>query len=476
MNDPAPARATGDPGSGADGSPSNRQRLLAMVSLVASALLVVWVLGLLIRTPALIVGGILGLTLLGAGGWWAVTEQHTRRLVGIAAALVGAGVILASLWAAASDPAADWERLALAVLLAVVAVASARAAMVRDLHLMDRLAQGRVRPDHPVLICNPKSGGGKVGQFGLVELAQQMGVEVVMLEPGTDLEQLARDAVARGADCLGMAGGDGSQALVASVAIEHDLPFVPISAGTRNHFALDLGLDRDDPRKGMVAFTDGVPRRVDYATVGDRLFVNNVSLGVYATVVQGEGYRDAKRETFMEDLPKMLGNRGEPFDLQFTTPDGQEVDDSFLIMVSNNPYVMAPALDFSQRRSMDGGILGVVAVSSKTGAEAGALVARAALGTANRDPNYHQFETTQFEVRSRGGTAAAGIDGEALHLDTPLRFTIHPRGLGLLVPAGAVVEAEIRRARQVSVADLLAVARGRTPKRLRETPGRAVDA
>ena len=69
-----------------------------------------------------------------------------------------------------------------------------------------------------------------------------------MLDHGLDLEQLARDAIARGADCLGMAGGDGSQALVASIAVECGVPFVCVTAGTRNHFAQDLGLDREDPR------------------------------------------------------------------------------------------------------------------------------------------------------------------------------------------------------------------------------------
>ena len=103
-----------------------------------------------------------------------------------------------------------------------------------------------------MLICNPWSGGGKVERFGLVELAHELGVETVMLDHGLDLEQLARDAIARGADCLGMAGGDGSQALVASIAVEHDLPFVCVSAGTRNHFALDLGLEpRRSPREPL---------------------------------------------------------------------------------------------------------------------------------------------------------------------------------------------------------------------------------
>ena len=128
-----------------------------------------------------------------------------------------------------------------------------------------------------------------------------------MLDHGLDLEQLARDAIARGADCLGMAGGDGSQALVASIAVECGVPFVCVSAGTRNHFAQDLGIDRDDPRKSVYAFRDAVERRIDYATVNERFFVNNVSLGVYATIVQQDSYRDAKVETTKAMLPELLG-------------------------------------------------------------------------------------------------------------------------------------------------------------------------
>lgn len=318
-----------------------------------------------------------------------------------------------------------------------------------------------MRPQKPVLICNPKSGGGKVEKFGLIALAEEMDVEVVLLEPGKDLEQLARDAIARGADCLGMAGGDGSQALVASIAIEHGVPFVCISAGTRNHFALDLGFDKEDPRKGMIALRDGVERYVDYATVGDRLFVNNVSLGVYATIVQEDQYRDSKLETTQEKLPELLGGQAEPFDLQFTDPDGREVDGAFVVLVSNNPYVMGPSLDVSQRRAMDTGRLGVFAITATSGAEAGKLVARTALGLGKRDPNLHIFEPTSFEVRSHSGRALAGVDGEALDLPTPLQFAIHPKGMRLLVPAEDILAAEKRRARAVSLGALTGIARGK---------------
>jgi diacylglycerol kinase family enzyme len=313
-----------------------------------------------------------------------------------------------------------------------------------------------------VLICNPWSGGGKVEKFGLLDRARELGVETVLLDHGLDLEQLARDAIAGGADCLGMAGGDGSQALVASIAIEHDLPFVCVTAGTRNHFALDLGLDREDPRGSMDAFHDAVERRIDYATVGNRLFVNNVSLGAYATIVQQDSYRDAKRETSRELLPEMLGSTAEPFDLQFRTPDGTEVDGAFLIMVSNNPYVLGPSVDVSQRRSLETGTLGVFAVSAASGAETARLMAASAVGLRGRDPGWHEFTCQDFEVRSRSGSAFAGVDGEALDLPTPLSFRIHPQGLRVLVPQSNLAIAARRQARNVSVGALLAVARGKT--------------
>ena len=190
--------------------------------------------------------------------------------------------------------------------------------------------------------------------------------------------------------------------------------------------------------RASTRFTDAVERRVDYATVNDRFFVNNVSLGVYATIVQQEGYRDAKAETTTPTAARLLGQREEPFDLQFVTPDGDEVDGAFLIMVSNNPYVLGPSLDVSQRRRLDTGRLGVFAVSASTGAQAAEVVTLALAGKGSASGSGFQFDCDAFEVRSRSGKAYAGIDGEALELETPLRFRAHPGGLRMLVPEGNI--------------------------------------
>jgi len=440
------------------------ERVYALGSLACALLLSGFLIGFAIRNVGVLVLALVGLGLAIAGAWWAITERIPRRAIGDAGAVLGvAGIVVALVWA---TPSGDYVglRLVLLAALSAGAIGLGRAALTRDLHGHDELRPISVgRPQHPVLLCNPWSGGGKVEKFGLADLARDMGVEVVMLDRGLDLEQLARDAIAGGADCLGMAGGDGSQALVASIAIEHDLPFVCVSAGTRNHFALDLGIDREDPRLSLSGFQDGIERRIDYATVGDRLFVNNVSLGIYATIVQQEGYREAKSETTKELLPEMLGRTTEPFDLQFTDPDRGEVDGAFLIQVSNNPYVLGATLDASQRRRLDTGKLGVVAISASTGAEAAQIFTLSALGQRRRSRFWHEFTAQQFEVRSKSGKAYAGIDGEALELDTPLEFRIHPRGLRLLVPEGNLTAAENRRARDISGRDLLDIARGRDP-------------
>jgi diacylglycerol kinase family enzyme len=446
-------------------SVSLRRRLAALAALVGTLALTVTVAVILFNHGVSIVIGLVGLGLAVAGGWWLVTEQMPRRAIGAAGTIAGLALMVAAVIGALAGAERIVLRSVLIGALLAITLACARGAMLHDIHQHNIRVRAAGRPAHPVLLCNPWSGGGKVEQFGLASLARDLGVETVMLDHGLDLEQLARDAVARGADCLGMAGGDGSQALVASIAVEHGLPFVCVSAGTRNHFALDLGLNRADPRESMYAFRDAVVRKVDYATVNDRFFVNNVSLGVYAKIVQAESYRDAKVETTKSLLPEMLGRQAEPFDLQFTTPAGEEVDSAILIMVSNNPYVIGASPDNAQRRHLDRGHLGVFAVTTTTGAAAARLFAATALGQRGRSASWKEFTATEFEVRSRSGTAFAGIDGEALELPTPLRFRIHPRGLTLLVPEGNIESAEKRRSRDVRIGDLFAVAAGRESRR-----------
>jgi diacylglycerol kinase family enzyme len=268
------------------------------------------------------------------------------------------------------------------------------------------------RPEHPVLFYNPLSGGGKAERFHLAEEARRRGIEPIELRRGDDLEELVRAAVERGARGLAMAGGDGSQAVVAMIAAECDLPYACIPAGTRNHFALDLGVDRDDVVGALDAFVDGGERRVDLADVNGRVFVNNVSLGLYAEAVQRPGYREAKIRTLLNTVPDTLGPGAEAPHLSWRGPEGDE--SGAAVLVSNNAYRLGRAVSSGTRPRLDRGKLGI-AVFEPT-----PLVARG--GRAGKRW-LEQWSSPKFELRS-DVPVAAGIDGEATVLEAPLRFRI----------------------------------------------------
>jgi len=178
-----------------------------------------------------------------AGGYWFLAHRGVLRWLALALVVAGPAVIVVVF---------AWHHLVwvavAAVALAGLAVATVRAALSTggDTAMP---AVAAARPRRPFLIMNPKPGGGKVAKFGLKEKAEALGAKVALLQgPGTvDVAALARQAVADGADLLGVAGGDGRQALVAGIAAGHGLPFLVISARTRNHFPLDLGPGQGEP-------------------------------------------------------------------------------------------------------------------------------------------------------------------------------------------------------------------------------------
>jgi diacylglycerol kinase family enzyme len=289
------------------------------------------------------------------------------------------------------------------------------------------------RPAHAVLFANPRSGEGKVERFGLVERARELGAKVVLLEDEADLTQLARDAVASGADALGVAGGDGTQAMVAAVAIEHDLPFLVVPAGTRNHFAMDLGLDRRDPAAALQALRDGVEQRVDVGCAGDRLFVNNVALGVYGKALQDPDYREQKARTLIEELQASV-NGEDIVPLRCTTQDGTVVDGPQAVMISNNAYQVKDLTGFGRRYRMDAGRLETLVIHVRSAAEAAALFAerRRAL----EDPGFGlwRWSATEVTIESSQGSIPAGVDGETMELPSPVICSIRPGALRVLLP------------------------------------------
>jgi diacylglycerol kinase family enzyme len=369
-----------------------------------------------------------------AAAAYAVTRTGARRLVAsvVAVLALGTPLLLVVLYG-------QLFQLVLLVALMALAGGATRYALGRDIESLKSgptpgTPVGPAR--RPVLLMNPKSGGGKVDRFGLVEEARRRGVEPVVLAPGDDLVRLAEEAVARGADVLGMAGGDGSQALVAGVAMRHEVAFVCVPAGTRNHLAMDLGLDRDDVAGALDAFGAAVERRIDLGLIGGRVFVNNATVGLYAKIVQSPAYRDRKVGTALDMLPEMLGPDATPFDLQFTGPDGTEHASAHLILVSNARYELGRAEGFGSRRRMDTGTLGIVAARFQSSREAAAFARRQGSGRNRRPQGWMEWADISFEVRS-GQPVEVGVDGEALLLDPPIRFRIVPGALRVRIPPHA---------------------------------------
>ena len=274
------------------------------------------------------------------------------------------------------------------------------------------------RSERPVLFVNPASGGGTAARIGLADRARELGIAVILLRPGDDLGARAEQAVADGADALGVAGGDGTLAVVAAAARAHGLPFVCVPAGTRNHFALDLGVDRHDPLGALEAFTDGVERTIDVASVNRRLFLNNVSLGIYGEAVREPAYRDAKVRTLLEAARQVLGPSGPASELSIADENGREHRRVAVVVVSNNPYALEHTLAPGTRPTLDSGRLGVIVVDEP-------LVS----GIPGR-----AWTATSLQV-SAPRSVHAGVDGEAVALDPPLRFAAIPAALRVRISA-----------------------------------------
>jgi len=436
------------------------RRLAAGFAIVAYPVaVIVLILGVLANVGGLVIA-LAGACVLTAGGWYLVSRRGLMRALAVVLVLAGVGGIIAGLVIARPRV---WVILALAALV-IVGVAAARYALrktARSLRAAPLAGSRHGQARHPVLLMNPKSGGGKVGRYGLVAECHARGIEPIVLELGDDLVALAEDAVVRGADVIGMAGGDGSQALVATVASKHGLPHVVVPAGTRNHLALDLGLDRDDVVGALDAFEAGIEHVVDLAKVNGRVFVNNASLGLYAKIVQAPEYRDAKVKTAANMLPDLLGPDAKKLDLRFSDPDGQERPGSQLLLVSNDPYRLDRLAGGSGTRpQMDLGVLGIAALSVANATAARRLVALESAGQLRRFSGWLEWAAPRFQVDS-DGPVEIGVDGEPLVMDPPLLFETMPAALRVLLPPQALGQSPAARAvDRSSLGDLVAVVRG----------------
>ncbi len=401
-----------------------RQRWLARAAILLVCVAVVLLLGFAVQRGLwLLFVAVLGVVLVVASTYGFLAHRGAVRLFAVAL-LVATPIALVWLFI---RNGLLW--VVLAVLLAAgLAVVTGRAALQMTADEAAMPEYDAPPPRHPFIVMNPRSGGGKVGRFDLKDKAEALGAEVFLLERSdVDVAALARDAVERGADLLGVAGGDGTQALVAGVAAELDVPFMVVSAGTRNHFALDLGLDREDPSNCLAALTeDAVELHVDLGKIADRTFVNNASFGAYAAIVQSPAYRNDKTGTTLELLPDLITGHAGPHLVART--DGVTVDHPQAVLVSDNPYGMGDLAGTGRRARMDTGMLGMVAVTVDDARQAVRLLRR------STQSGLTVLQAPEVVVTADVPEIPVGVDGEALLLPTPVRCTIRPKALRVRVP------------------------------------------
>jgi diacylglycerol kinase family enzyme len=365
-------------------------------------------------------------------GWVALTRQGRDREVAgwLAAVLLAVGFV-----AAIGGDTDLWV-----MVLGGVAIATAlplgRYALGRDRRsLAEMTPPGSTVPAarRAVLLVNPLSGDGKADRIGLLDHAAARGIECHPFGPGVDVRALAEQAVAGGADVVGVAGGDGSQAVVADVVSRAGVAMVVIPAGTRNHFAMDLGLDRSEPLAGLDAFGEARERVVDLARVNGQAFLNNVSMGLYGEVVQQATYRERKLQTAIAELPAIVET---PPDLRFTGPDGLPHATVQVVHVSNNPYLL-DVRGAGGRPRLNSGQLGIVTAELSSAAGVTEMFARAAVGLLASATGLNAWSAERFVVES-DAPIAAGVDGEAAELTSPAVFEIEPAALRVRIPPDAI--------------------------------------
>ena len=413
----------------------NKAASIRLLSIIALCLLVgIGIIGtlLILANPGLVIVYLACAIGLIIGLWLLVTRRQALWWLGLTLAALAPVAGLTAGWMLVST-SKNFTRIILLTLLALAyLIVVASISRLYWSYRRQSTSPRKPRRLRTTLIINPKSGDGRAIKSHIPEQAKYMGIDTHMLQPGDDIVKLARQTVEDGAETLSVSGGDGTLGLVAGVAIEYDVPLVVLPGGTRCHFARDIGLDPARINDAMAAF-EGVERRVDVGTIGDRIFLNNASFGLYAEIVSDPDYRDHKIDVTTKALHNLSASNRPYFDLKFLGPGNQNWHHAAEVLVGVNRYETLKLDQLGERKYLDQGVLQVIALSALGQPVIRQLLRRIHISSPNSP--LQEWTANQFTVSHPSGQVKVGVDGETLELPSPVHISILPKALRLLVPA-----------------------------------------
>lgn len=252
------------------------------------------------------------------------------------------------------------------------------------------------------------------------------GADIHELEESDDLEELLRD---EGLVAIGAAGGDGTLSAAAAIAADRDVPLIAVPAGTLNHLARDLGLKTVDDV--VEAVRAGTFVRMDLAMAGDRSFVNTLTFGGYAEVVDERerlegrvGKWPALLVALVRKLPSM-----EPLCIEV---DGEE-QRVWLAWIGNGRY-QPSGFGPSWREDLDDGLLDVRMVSGTRKYSRSRFAFDVLCGRLSRCPVYDERQVSEIKIRSTDGPLRLAADGETFDGPAELVVTKRRQALRVAVP------------------------------------------
>jgi undecaprenyl-diphosphatase len=236
-------------------------------------------------------------------------------------------------------------------------------------------------------------------------------------------------ALAGGAEVVGVAGGDGTVSCAAQRVLGTDATLLVIPAGTRNHFAHDLGVD--DVEAAARAATGTRRIAVDLGDVNGHVFVNNASLGTYARLVQ-------KRERYEGRYGKRVANVIAAWsELRHGRHVTLEVDGTptrvWAVFIGNGAYGEG-LRDVTRRESLQEGQLDVWVVRSRGRFSRVRVTFAVLFGRLDGSPLIDRVQTASLTVGGRQRRIPVACDGEVEPIDTPLTFSVKRGALSVAVP------------------------------------------